>query len=189
MCVGSLCLGMLGLVLAMDALDLHAELAGEDGVEDDAGEGGKGEATEVDGAYSDAVACSVLDANGDDEDEGGNEDVAAGGEVDTVLDEVADSDSGDHAIEDEADATNGGCGHEADEACELRTEAEDDGEDGGEADDGGVEDAGEVEDAGVLAIGGVGRGSEEAGNGGGKAVAGEGAVESGILEVVLSYGR
>src|SRR5699024_7230851 len=82
----------------------------------------------------------------------------------------------------------GGGGHCGDQGGGLGAEAEDYGKEGGQADDPGVVDLGQGQHAGVLAVGGVCRGPEERGKGGGQAVAHEGAVQSRLHQVVALHG-
>ena len=100
------------------------------------------------------------------------------------LDQVSDTDGGDHAVEDEGDTADGGRGHHLDDRCKLRAEGQDDRDDGSEADDRRIIDLGQRQDAGVLAVGRVGRCAEQGGKRGGKAVAGQGSVQAGILDEV-----
>ena len=75
------------LVLAEDIV-----LAGHDGVEHDADDGADGEAGEADRPELERTGAGVADADGEDEDQGRDEDVAGLREVDLVLDDVAHAD-------------------------------------------------------------------------------------------------
>ena len=62
------------------ALEVAAELvvlAGQDGVERDTHDGGGGQAREADGAYLHSARAGVGDADGQHQDEGGDDDIAA----------------------------------------------------------------------------------------------------------------
>ena len=58
----------------------------------------------------------------------GDDEVAAVGEVHAVLDHVADTDGGDHAVEHEADAADDAGGDGVDDGLKLGAEAQDDGQ-------------------------------------------------------------
>ena len=171
------------------ALGVDAELvvlAGQDGVEQDAHDGGDGKAGQRYDA--DLDGAGVVDADGEHQDQGGNDNVAGVGEVDLVLDHISHADGRDHTVEDEADTADGGAGHGGDEGGKLRAEGEDDRKHGGQANDAGIIDLAQGQNAGVLAIGGVGRGAEESGQGGGKTVAQEGAMQAGVDKVIALAG-
>ena len=161
-------------------------LAGQDGVEQDAHDGGDSQTRQ--GHDADLDAAGVGDADGEHEDERGDDDVAGVGEVDLVLDDVAHADSGDHAVEHEGHAADGGRRHGGHEGREFRAEGHDDRNAGRDADHAGIVDAGQGEHAGVLTVGGVGRSAEEGSEGGGQAVAQQGAVEAGVDHEVLAAG-
>mgnify|MGYP006994657725 CR=1 FL=1 len=171
------------LVLAEDIV-----LAGHDGVEHDADDGADGEAGEADRPELERTGAGVADADGEDEDQGRDEDVAGLREVDLVLDDVAHADRGDHAVEHEADAADGAAGHGGDDGRELRAEGEEHGEHGRDADDARVIDLGEREDAGVFAVGRVGGRAEQGREGGGQAVAHQSAVQARVFDVVAVAG-
>ena len=70
-------------------------------------------------------ACrGVADADGQNQDEGRDQNVAGLGEIDLVLDDVAHADRGDHTVEHKADAADGAAGHGGDDGRELRAEGE-----------------------------------------------------------------
>ncbi len=163
-------------------------LAGENGVEEDADDGGDGKAGQAHRAEAQGAGGTVLDAEGEHEDQRGDDDVAGVGEVDLVLNHVAHTDGGDHTVEHEADAADGRGGHGGNERGELRAEAQHDRKDGGDADDARVIDLGECKHAGVLAVGGVGRRAKQGGERRGKTVAHEGAVQAGVREIVALDG-
>ena len=75
-----------------------------------------------------------------------------------------------------------------DHLSEEGGEGQDQRVDGGQPDDPGVVHPGEHQHAGVLTVGGVGRAAEQAGQGGGDAVADEGAVQAGVFDEVLAHG-
>ena len=60
-----------------------------------------------------------------DEDDSRDDEVAGLGEIDLVLDHVAHTDCGDHAVEDEAHAADDRRGDRADQCIKLRGERED----------------------------------------------------------------
>ena len=167
-------------------------LARQDRVDDDAGDGGDSQTGEAQGngaeGQLDRAGGGEGDAQRQGHDQGNDDDVAAGGEVNLVLDQVANADRGDHAVEDQGDAADGANRHRGNERGELRAEGGDDREDRGEADDGRVIDLGQREDAGVLAVGGVRRSAEEGSQSGREAVAHEGAVQARIFDEVLAHG-
>ena len=105
-----------------------------------------------------------------------------------VLDHVAHADSGDHAVEHEADAADDAGGDGVDDGLKLGAEAQDHGKHSGDADDQGIVNLGQGQDAGVLAVGGVGGAAQQAGHGSGQAVAQQGLVQARIADVVLAGG-
>ena len=162
-------------------------LAGQNCVHDDTYDGGYCEAGQGDNADLDA-ADRVVDADREDEDEGRYDDIAAVGEVNPILNDIANADCGDHTVEDEGYAADGCGGHCSDECCKLRAEGEDYCKDRCDADYTGVINSGQSQNAGVLAVGGVCRCAEEGCKGGCKTVTEEGAVKSGICHVVFPAG-
>ena len=157
--------GVVAVVLAEDVV-----LAGEDGVEGDARDGGDGEAGESDGRAAHMEGDAAGEAQAADQDGGGDDQVAGVGEVHLVLHQVAHADGGDHAVEDKAHAADDGGGDGADEGGEQRREGQHQGVNSGQTDDLGIIDPAEHQHAGVLAIGGVGGAAEHACQGGGDAV-------------------
>lgn len=139
------------LVFAVDIV-----LAGHDGVQDDADDGADGQTREADRAEMERACRGVADADGQNQDEGRDQNIAGLGEVDLVLDDVAHADCGDHAVEHEADAADGAAGHGGDDGRELRAEGEEHGQNCRDADDARVIDAAEGQNAGVFAVGRVG---------------------------------
>lgn len=172
------------------ALFVNAELvvlAGQDRVYCDADEGCYCEAGEGYDADLDA-ADGVVYADREDEDKCCDDNVAAVGEVNLVLNDVADADCGDHTVEDEGYAADGCGGHCGDEGCKLRAEGEHYCKACCDADHAGVIDLAECENAGVFTVGGVCRCAEESCQGGCKTVAEEGAVQAGVSNIVLADG-
>ena len=173
------------------ALGIDAALvvvAGEDGVEQDARQGGDGQAGERDGGAGHGEGDAAGEAQAAHQDDGGDDEVAGLGQVHVVLHDVAHADGGDHAVENEGHAAHDGGGHRADDVGHLGNKGEHDGIDGRQTDDPGVMDLGQDQDAGILAIRGVGGAAEHAGQGGGDAVAHQGAVQAGLLNEVLPHG-
>ena len=158
--------------------------AGQDGVEEDAHDGGDGQAgegnlTETDGAGA------VGDTDGEHQHEGGDDDVEGVGEVHSVLDDVTHTDGGNHTVEHEGDTADRGDGHRADDGRELGREGEEDGQAGGDAHHAGVEDLGDVEHAGVFAVGRVGGSAEQGSDHRGETVTHQGAMQAGLFQEVL----
>ena len=122
------------------------------------------------------------------QDDGGDDQVAGVGEVHPVLHHVAHTDGGDHAVEDEGHAAHDGRRHGVDQRREHGAEGQRQGVDGGQPDHPGVVHLGEDQHTGILAVGGVGGAAEDGGQGGGDAVADEGAVQAGLLNEVLPHG-
>ena len=162
-------------------------LAGQDGIDCNADDGCYCETGQGDNADLDA-ADGVVDADCKYEDEGCYDDIAAVGEVDLILNDIADTDCGDHTVEDEGYAADGCGGHCGDEGCKLRAEGEEYRKNCGYADYTGVINSGQSQNAGVLAVGGVCRCAEEGCKGGCKTVTEEGAVEAGVCHVVFPAG-
>ena len=83
------------------ALGIDAELvvvAGEDGVEQDARQGGDGQAGERDGGAGHGEGDAAGEAQAAHQDDGGDDEVAGLGQVHVVLHDVAHADGGDHAV-------------------------------------------------------------------------------------------
>ena len=70
-----------------------------------------------------------------DQDDSGNDQVAAVGKVHTVLDHIADTDCGDHAVQHKADAADDAGGDGVDNGLKLGAEAQDHSHHSGNADD------------------------------------------------------
>ena len=69
-------------------------------------------------------AAHRVEAQGADQDDGGNDQVAGVGEIDLVLNNVAHADGGDHAVQHKADAADDGGGDRVDDGLtELRAES------------------------------------------------------------------
>ena len=168
-------------------------LAGQDGVHDDAHDGGNSQTGQADSHHADVEGDGtadivVLDADGQAQDHGSDQNVTALGEVNLVFDHIADTDSGDHAVEHQGNTAHGSSGHSDDQSGELGAEGQDDGEVSGQTDDFGVEDLGQSQNAGVLTVGGIGGAAEQSGNGGGQTVTNQGLVQTGVSNVVLANG-
>jgi len=165
-------------------------LAGEHGVHQDAHQSGHSQAgqTDGDGAHGDGDGTGVVHAHGQTHDHGGNQNVAALGEVHLVFNHVPDAHGGDHAVQHQADAAHGSGRHGNDQCGKLGAEGQDNGEHGGQTDNLGVVHLAQGQNAGVFTIGGVGGSAEEGGHGGCQTVAYQSAVQAGILYEVLAHG-
>ena len=165
-------------------------VAGQDSVEQNAGNGSDGQTGQVDVNACDgkADAAHRVEAQGAHQNDSGHDQVAAVGKVHPVLHHIADTDGGDHAVEHKADAADNAGGDGVDDGLKLGAEAQDDGHDGGNADDQRVVDLAQGQHAGVLAVGGVGRAAQQAGHGGGQTVAQQGAVQAGVIDIVVADG-
>ena len=165
-------------------------VAGQDGVQQDADDGGDGQTGQVDGHTADheGQAAHRVESQRGHQNDGCHDQVAAVGEVHTVLDHIADTDGGDHAVKHEADTADDAGGDGVDDGLKLGAEAQDDGQHCGDADDQRVVDAAQGQNAGVLAVGGVGRAAQQTGHGGGKAVTHQGAVQAGVVDIVVANG-
>ena len=161
-------------------------LAGKNGIEENADDGGDGETGQ--GDHADLDAAGIVDADRQHEDKRSDDDVAGVGEVHLIFHHVAHADGGDHAVQHKRHAADGGGGHCGDERRKLRAEGDDNGNAGRDADNAGVVDAGERQHAGVLAVGGVGRRAEQGRQRGGQTVAQQRAVEAGIDHIVFAAG-
>ena len=122
------------------------------------------------------------------QDDGSDDQVAGVGKVHPVLHHIAHADGGDHAVQDEGHAADDGGGDGVDQGGKGGGEGQHHGIERRQPDHLGVVDPGEDQHAGILAVGGVGRAAEQAGQGGGDAVADEGAVEAGILDEIFAHG-
>ena len=99
--------------------------ARKDGVEQDAGDGTDGQRGERDGDGTEVEGQAVGHAEGADEDDSGDDQVAALGEVDVRLDHVPETGRGDHTVEDEGDTTDGRGRDGVDDGREFRAEGQD----------------------------------------------------------------
>src|SRR5699024_8061444 len=115
---------------------------------------GNGQTGQVDGNAQDreGQAAQRVEAQGADQDDRRNDEVAGVGQIHLVLHHVADADGGDHAVQNKADAADDASGDGVDDGLKLGAEAEQDGEAGGQADDQGIVDLGQGQNAGVLAV-------------------------------------
>ena len=165
-------------------------IAGEDGVEQDAHDSSNGQAGQVDGdtAHSEGQTAHRVEAKRADQDDSGNDQVAAVGKVYTVLDHIADTDRGDHSVQHKADAADDAGGDSVDDSLKLGAEAQDDGQHSGNADDQRVVDLAQCQHAGVLAVGGVGGAAQQTSHGSGQTIAHQGAVQAGVIDIVVADG-
>ena len=165
-------------------------VAGQDGVEQDADDGGDGQTGQIDGdaAHHEGQAAHRVEAQRRHQNDSSNDQVAAVGEVHPVLDHVADTDGRDHAVQHKADAADDAGGDGVDDGLKLGAEAQDDGQHSGNADDQRVVDLAQCQHAGILAVGGVGGATQQAGHGGGQTIAHQGAVQAGVIDIVVADG-
>ena len=165
-------------------------VAGQDGVQQDADDGGDGQTGQVDGdtSHSKAETAHRVEAHGAHQDHSSHDEVAAVGKVHPVLHHIADTDGRDHAVEHEADTADDAGRDGVDDSLKLGAEAQDDGQHSGNADHQGIVDLAEGQHAGVLAVGGVGRAAQQAGHAGSQAVAQQGAVQAGVVDIVVAHG-
>ncbi len=179
--------GLVGFVVLKPVVLARQDSVQEDTYQRTGCETGEGD---VDIAHieADRAGLGVVDADGQHQDEGGDDDIAALGEVRLGLHDVADTDGGNHAVQHQGDASDDGARHNLDDGRELRAEGHQDGEAGSQTDDARVINAGQGQHAGVLAVGGVGRCAEQGGHGGGETVTDEGAVQAGVTDKVDADG-
>ena len=165
-------------------------VSGQQGVEQDAGDGGDGQTGQVDGhtGHHEGQTAHRVEAQGADQDDSGDDQVAGVGEVHLVFHHVAHADGGDHAVQHEADAADDAGGDGVDDGIKLGAEAQHDGKHGGNADDQGIVDLGQGQHAGVFTVGGVGGAAQQAGHAGGQTVTQQGAVQAGVTDEVLAGG-
>ena len=90
-------------------------LAGEDGIEDDAHDRGHSQAGQADGADLHGAGGAVGNAQGQHQDQGGDDHIAGVGKVHSVLHHVAHAHGRDHAVEHQGHTADGGGGHGGDE--------------------------------------------------------------------------
>ena len=140
-------------------------------------------------AYGYVVCRSVFHAYRKAENHGSDEHVTWNGEIYLFFYQVTDTYGTNHSVKDEAYTADGGAGHQCYEAREFRTERQYDSEYRCDADNARVEYTGDVKHSGVLAVSGVGRCSEQRCDEGSNTVAAEGAVQTGLAQEVLAYGR
>ena len=129
-------------------------LAGQDRVHEDAGQCGHGQAGQTDGDPADGNddGTGVGDTNGQTHDHGGDQHIAALGEVHPVLDHIANTHGGDHAVQHQADAAHRGGRHGHDQRGKLGAEGQHHGKNRSQTDDLGVIDPGQGQNTGVLAL-------------------------------------
>ncbi len=153
-------------------------------------DGGDGQTGQVDRHTGDreGQAAHRVEAQRRNEDDSRDDQVAAVGKVHLILDHVAHTNGGDHAIEHKADTADDAGGDGVDDGLKLGAEAQDDGQHSGNADDEGVVDLAQGQHAGVLAVGGVGRAAQQASQRGGQTVAQQGAVQAGVIDIVVADG-
>ncbi len=166
--------------------------AWHDGIQENANQGADGEARErkFDAAKIEAnrTRLGEADAQGADNRDRANEHVAGLGEVDLMFDEVADADRGNHTVEDERNAADGGRREGRDDRGKFRAESEDDRKNCRDANDARIVDFRERKDARVFTIGRVRRRAENCREGGRKTIAKERAVEAWVREEVALDG-
>ena len=71
-----------------------------------------------------ADAAHGVEAQGADQNDGGDDQVAGVGEVDLILNDIAHADGGDHAVQHKADAADDAGGDRVDDGLKLRAEAQ-----------------------------------------------------------------
>ena len=129
-----------------------------------------------------APAVAEVDAQGQHHNQRRNDDVAALGEVHLVFHHVAHAHRGDHAVQNQGHAADGGRGHAARPARQTWGEKLNrTAKHGRHADHAGIVDLGQSQNAGVFAIRGIGRRAEEGSQSGSQAVAQQRAVQARIL--------
>ena len=173
------------------SVGIHTELiivSGQDRIEDDAHDGGDGKGSQGDGNTADRESRSVAQAEAAYHDDSRDNEVAGFGEINLVLNHVADTDCRDHSVEDETDTADDGGRHCADDLGHFGDEAQDDRIAGSEADDLGIIDLAQLENTGVLSVGRIGGTAEHTCQSRCQAVAHQCAVQAGILDKVL-FGR
>lgn len=104
-----------------------------------------------------------------------------------LFDEHTDAGSSDEAKEEDAHAAHDGSGDGVDESGNFSNEGEDNGKNGSPCNDPGAVHAGHGHDAHIFTVGGVRRGTDEAGNDIGQAVRKKGPMEAWILNQISSH--
>ena len=162
----------------------------QDSVEQDACNRSHSQTGQVDGdtANGKANAAHRVKAQCAHQNDGGNDQVAAVGEVHAVLHHVAHTDSGDHSVQHKADTADDAGGDSVDDGLKLGAEAQDDSQHSGNADDQRVVDLAQCQHAGVLAVGGVGGAAQQTSHGGGQTIAHQGAVQAWVIDIVVANG-
>ena len=165
-------------------------VTGQDGVEQDACNRSHSQTGQVDGnaANGKANAAHRVEAQCAHQNDGGNDQVAAVGEVHAVLHHVAHTDGRDHAVQHKADTADDAGGDGVDDSLKLGAEAQDDGQHSGNTDDQRVVDLAQCQHAGVLAVGGVGGAAQQTSHGSGQTIAHQGAVQAGVIDIVVADG-
>ena len=163
-------------------------VAGQNGVEQDTCNSSHSQTGQVDGdaANGKANAAHRVEAQCTHQNDGGNDQVAAVGEVHAILHHVAHTDGRDHAVQHKADTADDAGGDGVDDGLKLGAEAQDDSQHSGNADDQRVIDLAQCQHAGVLAVGGVSGTAQQTGHGSGQTIAHQGAVQAGVIDIVVA---
>ena len=174
------------------ALRTYAELviiARQNCVQKNACDRGNSQRREGDGRTRDFKCETAGEPETADKNDGCDNKVSAVCEVYTVLDNVTNTDCGNHSVKDETYAADDGSRHGADDACELGHEAEHYCVDSRDSDDRRIKYPGKLQDTGILAVCRVGGTAEAGGECGRETVTDQCTVGTRILEEVLAYCR
>ena len=162
-------------------------LAGENGIEDNTSDGSNGQAGKGHMGLADGEGEAAGEAQAAHQNDGRNDEVTAVSEIHPVFHNVAHTDGGDHAVEDEADTADDGRRDGVDHHGKSGREGQHNGIHRCQTDHTGIIDPAENQNAGVLTIGGIGGAAEKGGERGCDTIADKGAVEARILNEVLAH--
>ena len=163
-------------------------LTGQNRIQQDTNERSGCKTGEADCAKGDGTCSGVVDTDGQHQDQGCDQNVAALGEINMGLNQVPDSDCGNHSVKDQRNAADCCGGHYLNDCCEFRAEGKHCRNDCCQTNDCRIKNLGQCQNTGVLTIGCVCRSSEQRSQCGCKTIAAQSSVKSGILDIVLSDG-
>ena len=149
-------------------------LAGQYCIQDNTGQCTDCQSGQADGDLSDvecdSTCCTVVDTDGQYQDQSGDDNVTALGEVYLSLYDVTNTDCRDHTVQYQRYTTTGSSRHTSDQCCYLRGEGEQYSEACCNTDNSGIEYLGQRQYTGVLTVSGICRSAEQGCNNGSQAI-------------------
>ena len=152
--------GIVGLIL----IELVV-LAGQDSVKDNAGQRDDCQTGQADGDLTDvecdSTCCTIVDTDGQYQNQSGDDNVTTLDEIYLSLNDITNTDCGDHTIQYQGYTTAGSGRHTTDQCCYLRGEGEQYSKACCNTDNSGIKYLGQRQYTGVLTVSGIRRSTEQ----------------------------